>query len=558
MQLDAFRASRRRRTTEATNPSAIEEEEKATEAEAEAEAEAREDDVERVGRLEKEMEETRAASTREREALRSELAVTRRSAATAKAELEKVVRELEMVRGEVGERIVVGDGEGERGVAEAEKAKRAEAEKAREEAEKERDEARRLLEEAMNARVDAERRLEGVSAVGASVESANALVDAMRRERDDATRAKETAVVQLRAVELALEESREEQLRCEEELMQLKRDLEEIREERAAHGTAEPAARLLGQAATASNGEDFTVRGHFFTEEDIAAQQEEKYSMLAELQEERRLRRAVESELDELLQTQIEMNARAESASRIAAVAEGEADDYRDRVSKYKTATQTAEREVETLTKRLHAAERVIANVKGEIHDATETGDDDELHTRVRAYLESKVRKLDSALTDAVEETQLLREKTKDLDYSKSTNAADADERVTKLASVRDKLMEEMNAQVLELERLDDEIEKHHADFQIKLEEIAELEAKLAQLNAQNARLIDIIDEQGKWTNTSGDDSARNELPTATASAPVTPVKSLERHVKNQKLARGQTSLLASIEARLLEIQSAA
>ena len=109
---------------------------------------------------------------------------------------------------------------------------------------------------------------------------------------------------------------------------------------------------------------------------------------------------------------------------------------------------------------------------------------------------------------------------------------------------------------------MDSEIEKRQAATAEARGEVADLEARLASSNAQNARLIEIIEEQGKWST----DSAPT-APTASASAPVTPVKSMARHVDARKRelaarllasdARDRTSLLASIEARLLEIQSA-
>jgi len=172
------------------------------------------------------------------------------------------------------------------------------------------------------------------------------------------------------------------------------------------------------------------------------------------------------------------------------------------------------------------------------------------------------LKKAEAALSDAVEETQLLRSKAKEMGATRVTDAADVDERVAKLAEGRDKLVKELNETTMELERMDSEIEKRQAATAEARGEVADLEARLASSNAQNARLIEIIEEQGKWST----DSAPT-APTASASAPVTPIKSMARHVDARKRelaarllasdARDRTSLLASIEARLLEIQSA-
>ena len=202
-----------------------------------------------------------------------------------------------------------------------------------------------------------------------------------------------------------------------------------------------------------------------------------------------------------------------------------------------------------------------IADIKSVIDDK-DGQRDDELHLRVRAYIDRKLKKAEAALSDAVEETQLLRSKAKEMGATRVTDAADVDERVAKLAEGRDKLVKELNETTMELERMDSEIEKRQAATAEARGEVADLEARLASSNAQNARLIEIIEEQGKWST----DSAPT-APTASASAPVTPVKSMARHVDARKRelaarllasdARDRTSLLASIEARLLEIQSA-
>jgi chromosome segregation ATPase len=206
-------------------------------------------------------------------------------------------------------------------------------------------------------------------------------------------------------------------------------------------------------------------------------------------------------------------------------------------------------------------AESVIAAVKlviGESEDAKQS--DDELHLRVRAYVDRKTRRADAALADALEEAQLLRSKAKQMGQSRVTDAASVDDRVLKLAEIRDKLVEEMNAQSAELERADAEIESRAAAVAAARDEITDLELKLASSNAQNARLIEIIEEQGRWS--AAEPSSSVSAPRAAVSAPVTPVKSAPRRVDARRrdvLAASlgdRKALLARIEARLLEIHA--
>ena len=209
-------------------------------------------------------------------------------------------------------------------------------------------------------------------------------------------------------------------------------------------------------------------------------------------------------------------------------------------------------------------AESAIAAVKlviGESEDAKHS--DDELHLRVRAYVDRKTRRADAALADALEEAQLLRSKAKQMGESRVTDAASVDDRVLKLAEVRDKLVEEMNAQSAELERADAEIETRAAAVAAARDEITDLELKLASSNAQNARLIEIIEEQGRWSAAEPSSSvSASSAARAAVSAPVTPVKSAPRRadVRRRDLAADvlgdRKALLARIEARLLEIHA--
>ena len=73
---------------------------------------------------------------------------------------------------------------------------------------------------------------------------------------------------------------------------------------------------------------------------------------------EERSRRVAEEEFEDLVNTQNDANARAESASRVAAVAEVEADDYRERMSKIEKSSRNAKKSAEALEKRAVAAER--------------------------------------------------------------------------------------------------------------------------------------------------------------------------------------------------------
>ena len=504
--------------------------------------------------LEASKAETRAARE-ETATVRSELIVTRRSASEAKAELKRAQTEMETAKESATAAKTIADASSGSRVELERRCE--EAEVARTRAERERDDARADAERLASMRDELESKLEVVTAESRAADSRSTALAAVTSERNAAIAARDAAMAKLRGLEIELEESREEQSRAEEEIMQLKRDLDELRAERD--------GAVGGASARGSDIDPSSVRrGEFYTEEDIATQQEEKYALLAELREERKRRTAAEDELAELTQNQLDMNARAESASRVAAVAEIEADDYRDRVSQYKKATKNAERRAEDLTRRVELLERVVVAAKKEIGDTSDDFDES-LHERIRAYVARKIRHLERALAESAEESQLLRDKAKEMGHSRVLSAVDADERVAKLVEVRDKLMEELNEQVLELERLDGEISKRDAQKSEKEGEIAELETKLAQSNAQNARLLEIIEEQGKW---GMDDAHGSSAPKTTASAPVTPVKSLARHVQAQKREAsagepikldgvlGHKSLLASIEARLLEIHS--
>jgi len=507
------------------------------------------------------LERARAEARRAREEtamVKAELAVLRRSAKEAKMSADAAKGAADEAS---GSRAVL-----EARAVEAEEA-RERAEKALDAAETEAREARLALdaaltesEEARAARADLERRLEVATARATDEEREKSRFDEIIRERDAALRASETANARSRSLESALAESREEQLRAEEEAMQLRRDLDESREERR-RARSDGAISAVNDDGTSAGDVD-RRRGQFVADEDIAAQQEEKYALLAELQTERRRRIEVEAELEDVINTQNDMNARAETASRIAAVAEGEADDYRARVSETEKATRAAKRSATAFESRAVKAESAIAAVKlviGESEDAKHS--DDELHLRVRAYVDRKTRRADAALADALEEAQLLRSKAKQMGESRVTDAASVDDRVLKLAEVRDKLVEEMNAQSAELERADAEIET--AAVAAARDEITDLELKLASSNAQNARLIEIIEEQGRWSAAEPSSSvSASSAARAAVSAPVTPVKSAPRRadVRRRDLAADvlgdRKALLARIEARLLEIHA--
>ena len=494
--------------------------------------------------------------------VKSELAVLRKSLKEARASAVRAESERESARDAAA---AARDAAGEAsGVRESLERRAREAEAALAVVERERDAAVGKVEETERARAETVKKLEAVETLRSkSAEDATSAKESAR-ERDAAVKANEVAVSRIRNLESALQETREELLRAEEEGAQLRRDLDESREERRLDG-----ASARGDASARGGGDEGdsdaeitnSARGQFYTDEEIAAQEEEKYALLAELREERSRRVAVEEELEDLVNTQNDANARAESASRVAAVAEVEADDYRERMSKIEKSSRNAKKSAEAFEKRAVAAESAIADIKSVIDDK-DGQRDDELHLRVRAYIDRKLKKAEAALSDAVEETQLLRSKAKEMGATRVTDAADVDERVAKLAEGRDKLVKELNETTMELERMDSEIEKRQAATAEARGEVADLEARLASSNAQNARLIEIIEEQGKWST----DSAPT-APTASASAPVTPVKSMAQHVDARKReiaahllasdARDRTSLLASIEARLLEIQSA-
>ena len=507
------------------------------------------------------VEDARAARA-ETANVKSELAVLRKSLKEARASAVRAESERESARDAAA---AARDAAGEAsGVRESLERRAREAEAALAVVERERDAAVGKVEEMERARAETVKKLEAVETLRSkSAEDATSAKESAR-ERDAAVKANEVAVSRIRNLESALQETREELLRAEEEAAQLRRDLDESREERRLDG-----ASARGDASARGGGDEGdgdaeitnSARGQFYTDEEIAAQEEEKYALLAELREERSRRVAVEEEFEDLVNTQNDANARAESASRVAAVAEVEADDYRERMSKIEKSSRNAKKSAEAFEKRAVAAESAIADIKSVIDDK-DGQRDDELHLRVRAYIDRKLKKAEAALSDAVEETQLLRSKAKEMGATRVTDAADVDERVAKLAEGRDKLVKELNETTMELERMDSEIEKRQAATAEARGEVADLEARLASSNAQNARLIEIIEEQGKWST----DSAPT-APTASASAPVTPIKSMARHVDARKRelaarllasdARDRTSLLASIEARLLEIQSA-
>lgn len=473
--------------------------------------------------------------------VKSELAVVRRSREELKTALARAESERELAQASATQSASVEVHE----IRQALESRAKIAEEARMNAEN-------LLEEARNATRDALETRAALELECERLRKEKIEVVALREERDAAMRAKESASAHLRTVERMLEESREEQFASAEELSTLRRAIHELREERGMH---------RDENAIASSREDDNSesrRGQFFTEAEIAAQEEEKYIMLAELQDERRRRQEIQAELEELMQTQDAMNERAESASRVAAVAEGEADDYREKMSKVQKATRAAEHKLEEVARRAEQAERVINAIKAEIQDTT-SGNDDELPARVRKFIERSNRKTAASLSEALEELQLLHSKAKDMNNDKTVHEANADERVTKLVEVRDRLVEEMNAQTLELERLDEEIIQRVAAHDATRAEISTFEEKLASAQAQNARLIEIIEEQGQWV------ASENTKPHVTASAPVTPVKSMSRHVDRQRRERGDLlaagalgykPMLASIEARLLEIQN--
>ena len=562
-QLEAFRAARATRKDPPVVEELVEEAVAVTDEAVEersgtppAPTMARDDDAAAAA-----VEDARAARA-ETANVKSELAVLRKSLKEARASAVRAESERESARDAAA---AARDAAGEAsGVRESLERRAREAEAALAVVERERDAAVGKVEEMERARAETVKKLEAVETLRSkSAEDATSAKESAR-ERDAAVKANEVAVSRIRNLESALQETREELLRAEEEAAQLRRDLDESREERRLDG-----ASARGDASARGGGDEGdgdaeitnSARGQFYTDEEIAAQEEEKYALLAELREERSRRVAVEEELEDLVNTQNDANARAESASRVAAVAEVEADDYRERMSKIEKSSRNAKKSAEAFEKRAVAAESAIADIKSVIDDK-DGQRDDELHLRVRAYIDRKLKKAEAALSDAVEETQLLRSKAKEMGATRVTDAADVDERVAKLAEGRDKLVKELNETTMELERMDSEIEKRQAATAAARGEVADLEARLASSNAQNARLIEIIEEQGKWST----DSAPT-VPTASASAPVTPVKSMARHVDARKRelaarllasdARDRTSLLASIEARLLEIQSA-
>ena len=480
--------------------------------------------------------------------VKSELAVVRRSREELKTALARAECERELAQASATQSASVEVHE----IRQTLESRAKIAEEARMNAEKLLEEARNATRDALETRAVLELECERLRKEKIEVQGNENAVVALREERDAAMRAKESASARLRTVERMLEESREEQFASAEELSTLRRAIHELREERGMY---------RDENAIASSREDDNSesrRGQFFTEAEIAAQEEEKYIMLAELQDERRRRQEIQAELEELVQTQDAMNERAESASRVAAVAEGEADDYREKMSKVQKATRAAEHKLEEVARRAEQAERVINAIKAEIQDTT-SGNDDELPARVRKFIERSNRKTAASLSEALEELQLLHSKAKDMNNDKTVHEANADERVTKLVEVRDRLVEEMNAQTLELERLDEEIIQRVAAHDATRAEISTFEEKLASAQAQNARLIEIIEEQGQWV------ASENTKPHVTASAPVTPVKSMSRHVDRQRRERGDLlaagalgykPMLASIEARLLEIQN--
>ena len=480
--------------------------------------------------------------------VKSELAVVRRSREELKTALARAESERELAQASATQSASVEVHE----IRQTLESRAKIAEEARMNAEKLLEEARNATRDALETRAVLELECERLRKEKIEVQGNENAVVALREERDAAMRAKESASARLRTVERMLEESREEQFASAEELSTLRRAIHELREERGMY---------RDENAIASSREDDNSesrRGQFFTEAEIAAQEEEKYIMLAELQDERRRRQEIQAELEELVQTQDAMNERAESASRVAAVAEGEADDYREKMSKVQKATRAAEHKLEEVARRAEQAERVINAIKAEIQDTT-SGNDDELPARVRKFIERSNRKTAASLSEALEELQLLHSKAKDMNNDKTVHEANADERVTKLVEVRDRLVEEMNAQTLELERLDEEIIQRVAAHDATRAEISTFEEKLASAQAQNARLIEIIEEQGQWV------ASENTKPHVTASAPVTPVKSMSRHVDRQRRERGDLlaagalgykPMLASIEARLLEIQN--
>ena len=480
--------------------------------------------------------------------VKSELAVVRRSREELKTALTRAESERELAQASATQSASVEVHE----IRQALESRAKIAEEARMNAEKLLEEARNATRDALETRAALELECERLRKEKIEVQGNENAVVALQEERDVAMRANESASARLRTVERMLEESREEQFASAEELSTLRRAIHELREERGMHRDE----NVIASSREDDNSE--SRRGQFFTEAEIAVQEEEKYIMLAELQDERRRRQEIQAELEELVQTQDAMNERAESASRVAAVAEGEADDYREKMSKVQKATRAAEHKLEEVARRAEQAERVIIAIKAEIQDTT-SGNDDGLPARVRKFIERSNRKTAASLSEALEELQLLHSKAKDMNNDKTVHEANADERVTKLVEVRDRLVEEMNAQTLELERLDEEIIQRVAAHDATRAEISTFEEKLASAQAQNARLIEIIEEQGQWV------ASENTKPHVTASAPVTPIKSMSRHVDRQRRERGDLlaagalgykPMLASIEARLLEIQN--
>ena len=482
---------------------------------------------------------------RENATLKAELAVTRRSRDEAKAARERVERDSDVARANA-----------RANAAEEMNALRVSMESRARVAEDASAKANEALKEALKETRAAVAARDALDAECASLRKQTSAmrgdernVIALREERDEAVREKETAISHSRALERMLEESREEQFASAEESATLRRAMEELREERGRHRTS----RGEGDMSTRDAPDRVeSARGRFFTEGEIAALEEEKYVLLAELQDERRRRQEIQAQLDDMAQTQDTMSKRAASASRVAAVAEGEADDYREKMSAVEKATRAMERKLEDVERRLEKSERIISAVKAEIRDAP-NANDEELSTRVRAFIERANRKTTESLNEVLEELQLLQSKAKDMNADMNVHEANADERVTKLVEVRDKLMEEMNAQTFELERLDEEIIQREEAHDASRAELSQCQEKLAASRAQNERLLEIIEEQALWT-----PKIENAKPHVTASAPATPVKPRVHRepLRADVLAAGIKPTLASIQARLLDLRN--
>ena len=138
------------------------------------------------------------------------------------------------------------------------------------------------VEEMERARAETVKKLETVETLRSkSAEDATSAKESAR-ERDAAVKANEVAVSRIRNLESALQETREELLRAEEEAAQLRRDLDESREERRLDG-----ASARGDASARGGGDEGdgdaeitnSARGQFYTDEEIAAQEEEKYAL---------------------------------------------------------------------------------------------------------------------------------------------------------------------------------------------------------------------------------------------------------------------------------------